>query len=76
MSDQTQEKEKSLAELMVRILKEPLKPLGESVQGLEAELSDIKAELEQVSGNFADGLKKTMTLLKEEARKLWMCWMR
>ncbi|MBT8766301.1 hypothetical protein [Metapseudomonas boanensis] len=59
MSDQTREKEKSLAELMVRILKEPLKPLGESVQGLEGELSDIKAELELFSGTVADGLKKS-----------------
>lgn len=69
MSDQTQEKEKSLAELMVRILKEPLKPLGESVQGLEAELSDIKAELEQVSGNFADGLKKNDDAAKRRSKE-------
>lgn len=59
MSDQTQEKEKSLAELMVRILKEPLKPLGESLQGLDGELSDIKADLELVIGTVADGLKKS-----------------
>lgn len=56
MSDQTREKEKSLAELMVRILKEPLKPLGESVRGLEGYLSDIKAEIEVVSGTVAECL--------------------
>lgn len=54
MSDQTREKEKSLAELMVRILKEPLKPLDASVRGLEGGLSDIKAEVEVVSGSVAE----------------------
>lgn len=56
MSDQTREKEKDLAELMVRILKEPLRPLDESVKDLERELFDIKAEIELVSGTVADCL--------------------
>lgn len=56
VSDQTREKEKDLAELMVRILKEPLRPLGESVKGLERELFDIKAEIDLVSGTVADCL--------------------
>lgn len=69
MNDQTREKEKSLAELMVRILKEPLKPLGESLQGLEGELSDIKAELELVSGTVADGLKKSDDAAKRRSKE-------
>ncbi len=59
MSEQTREKEKSLAELMVRILKEPLKPFGESIKGLEGGLSEIKEELELVNGTVADGLKNS-----------------
>lgn len=54
MSDQTREKEKDLAELMIRIFKEPLSPLSESVKNLERELFDIKAEIEIVSGTVAD----------------------
>ena len=59
MSDQIQEKEKSLAELMVRILKEPLKPLGESVKGMESDLSDIKTEIELVGVPLADCLAQS-----------------
>lgn len=47
MSNQTLEKEKSLAELMVRILKEPLKPLDKSMADLNGELSDVKKEIEE-----------------------------
>lgn len=54
MSDQTREKEKSLAELMVRILKEPLKPLGASVKGLEGGLADLKEEIELVNGSVGE----------------------
>lgn len=64
MSDQIREKEKSLAELMVRILKEPLKPLGESVKGLEGDLSEIKSEIELVSGTVADCLTHSESAAK------------
>ncbi|MFV1943847.1 hypothetical protein VPH49_23905 [Pseudomonas luteola] len=53
MSGQTNEKEKHLAELMARILKEPLKPLEKSVAGLGGELSDIKEEAEQTSSTLS-----------------------
>lgn len=69
MSDQTREKEKSLAELMVRILKEPLKPLDESLKGLEGELSDIKAGLDMVSGTVTDGLKKSDDAAKRRSKE-------
>jgi len=64
VSDQIQEKEKSLAELMVRILKEPLKPLGESVKGLEGDLTDIKAEIELVGVPLADCLAQSTLAAK------------
>lgn len=68
MNKQAQEKEKSLTELMLRIFKEPLKPLGESVHGLGLDLSEIKAELELVSGSFAEGLKKSDTAARQRSK--------
>jgi len=68
LNKQTQEKEKSLTELMLRIFKEPLKPLGESVHGLGLDLSEIKAELELISGSFAEGLKKSDTAARQRSK--------
>lgn len=66
MSDQTQEKENSLAELMVRILKEPLKPLGESVKGLKDELADIKEEIEHTT-NTVNGVTEALRQSERDA---------
>lgn len=60
MSDQTQEKENSLAELMGRILKEPLKPLDESVRGLKDELADIKEEIEHTKNSVVSGVVEVL----------------
>lgn len=60
MSDQTQEKENSLAELMARILKEPLKPLDESVRGLKDELADIKEEIEHTKNSVVSGVVEVL----------------
>lgn len=60
MSDQTQEKENSLAELMARILKEPLKPLDESVKGLKDELADIKEEIEHTQNSVVSGVVEVL----------------
>lgn len=49
MNNQAKEKEKSLAELMVRILKEPLKPLDKSIADLNGDLSKIKEEIEEAN---------------------------
>lgn len=50
MNDQAKEKEKSLTELMVRLLKEPLKPLDKSMADLNGDLLEIKGEIEEANG--------------------------
>lgn len=68
MSDQTQEKENSLAELMVRILKEPLKPLDESVKGLKDELADIKDEIEHTKNSVISGVVEVLNKHERNAK--------
>lgn len=50
MNDLAKEKEKSLTELMVRILKEPLKPLDKSMADLNGDLLEIKEVIEEANG--------------------------
>jgi len=68
VSDQTQEKENSLAELMVRILKEPLKPLDESVKGLKGELADIKEEIEHTKNSVVSGVVDVLNKHERNAK--------
>ncbi|MBN6717188.1 hypothetical protein [Pseudomonas capsici] len=68
MSNQAQEKENSLAELMARILKEPLKPLDESVKGLKDELADIKDEIEHTKNSVVSGVVEVLNKHERSAK--------
>jgi len=72
MSFQPTEKEKSLAELMARVLKEPLKPLDKSMADLNGELSDIKQLADDSAGTLSLCLENAEGAFKQskEAVKL------
>lgn len=65
MNNQAKEKEKSLAELMVRILKEPLKPLDKSIADLNGDLSKIKEEIEEANSTLTELLHDTESVAKK-----------
>ena len=69
---QPTEKEKSLAELMARVLKEPLKPLDKSMADLNGELSDIKQLADDSAGTLSLCLENAEGAFKQskEAVKL------
>ena len=72
MSFQPTEKEKSLAELMARVLKEPLKPLDKSMADLNGELSEIKQLADDSAGTLSLCLENAEGAFKQskEAAKL------
>ena len=72
MSFQPTEKEKSLAELMARVLKEPLKPLDKSMADLNGELSEIKQLADDSAGTLSLCLDNAEGAFKQskEAAKL------
>lgn len=65
MSFQPTEKEKSLAELMARVLKEPLKPLDKSMSDLSGDLSDIKQLVDDSAGIISLCLENSDSAFKQ-----------
>ncbi|MBF6618260.1 MAG: hypothetical protein ITG07_16210 [Candidimonas sp.] len=54
LSSQIEEKEKTLTELMARILNEPLRPLAESLQQTGVEIKNVKASLKGIAERMED----------------------
>lgn len=66
-------KEKTLAELMVKILKEPLNPLEASIKALNGDLADTRdsiAEINDTLGASADDAEKATKSLLLALRKI------
>ncbi len=63
-----QNKEKTLAELMVKILKEPLSPLETSIKALSGDLADTRDSITEINDTLGasadDGEKATKSLLQ------------
>ncbi len=68
-----QSKEKSLADLMSRILKEPFKPLSESIKKLEGTVLDSEEKLEEIQnslGVFSDDAEKAKKEITKALRSI------
>lgn len=68
-----QNKEKTLAELMVKILKEPLNPLEASIKALSGDLADTRDSITEINdtlGASADDAEKATKSLLQALRKI------
>lgn len=68
-----QNKEKTLAELMVKILKEPLNPLEASIKALNGDLADTRDSITEINdavGASADDAEKATKSLLQTLRKI------
>lgn len=66
-------KEKTLAELMVKILKEPLNPLEASIKALSGDLADTRDSITEINdtlGASADDAEKATKSLLQALRKI------
>ena len=66
-------KEKTLAELMVKILKEPLNPLEASIKALNGDLADTRDSITEINdtlGASADDAEKATKSLLQALRKI------
>ncbi|WP_148042927.1 hypothetical protein [Dickeya undicola] len=66
MSTEIKNKEKSLAELMVRILKEPLNPLESSMKILHDEVLDAKERIEEVNDTLGASTDDIRLMVKQQ----------
>lgn len=72
VTSEIKNKEKTLAELMVKILKEPLDPLKGSVKKLHEEVLDTKDKVEEINDvlNAAESTEEIIKPLKKTLREL------
>ncbi|MEI7229158.1 hypothetical protein [Pectobacterium carotovorum] len=72
VTSEIKNKEKTLAELMVKILKDPLDPLKGSVEKLHEEVLDTKDKVEEINDalNAAESTEEIIKPLKKTLREL------
>lgn len=70
MTAEIQNKEKSLAELMARILREPFKPLGDSLKGLTDTLLDTQDRISELGDTASLAVVETENVKKSLAKGL------
>ncbi|MDY4379646.1 hypothetical protein SOV92_17745 [Pectobacterium brasiliense] len=66
MSTEIKNKEKSLTELMVRILKEPLNPIESSMKALHDDVLDTKERIEEVNDTLGASSDDILRMMKQQ----------